>query len=293
MLFLKSFELPARNTEIDFVAYNPLPKMTCYYSYYPFGIFPDKELETLEFTSPITIIYGGNGSGKTTLLNIISEKLSLSRIALYNKSVFMQPYLRFCDFSCENEIPRNSMMITSDDVFNYMLNMRAVNQETNFQRNELFEEYNKIKYMKRQDVVNMKVDRKTFDRNMAIISSSKSKFARQNLVGNFREYSNGENALRYFHEKIDENALYLLDEPENSLSPKMQIQLAKYIEASARGCGCQFIIATHSPFLLAMNWTRIYDLDSVPVAVRKWTEVENVKIYRDFFKEHEGEFEDE
>ncbi len=73
----------------------------------------------------------------------------------------------------------------------------------------------------------------------------------------------------------------------------MQIQLAKYIEASARGCGCQFIIATHSPFLLAMNWTRIYDLDSVPVAVRKWTEVENVKIYRDFFKEHEGEFEDE
>ena len=283
MLFLKSFEL-ANESEICCGAY-------------PFDIFPLKGLEHLEFKVPITILYGGNGSGKTTLLNIIAEKLNINRVALYNCTAKFNDYVEMCDYSLENEIPRNSMMITSDDVFNYILNMRAVNQNINFARNELFKEYDRIKKTDRKDLLRIDFgDKKSvaaFDRNMAILKKSKSRFVRENLVSNVREYSNGENALRYFHEKIDENALYLLDEPENSLSPKMQIQLAKYIEASARGCGCQFIISTHSPFLLAMNWTRIYDLDSVPVAVRKWTEVENVKIYRDFFKEHEGEFEDE
>ena len=84
--------------------------------------------------------------------------------------------------------------------------------------------------------------------------------------------------------------LYLLDEPENSLSPEKQIQLAEYIEASARGCGCQFIIATHSPFLLAMKYSRIYDLDAVPVCTKKWTELENVRQYRNFFNSHADEF---
>ena len=283
MLLLKSFELANESG------------ICC--GEYPFDIFPLKGLEHLEFKVPITILYGGNGSGKTTLLNIIAEKLNINRVALYNCTAKFNDYVEMCDYSLENEIPRNSMMITSDDVFNYILNMRAVNQNINFARNELFKEYDRIKKTDRKDLLRIDFgDKKSvaaFDRNMAILKKSKSRFVRENLVSNVREYSNGENALRYFHEKIDENALYLLDEPENSLSPKMQIQLAKYIEASARGCGCQFIISTHSPFLLAMNWTRIYDLDSVPVAVRKWTEVENVKIYRDFFKEHEGEFEDE
>ena len=55
-------------------------------------------------------------------------------------------------------------------------------------------------------------------------------------------------------------------------------------------CGCQFIIATHSPFLLSMEGARIYDLDADPVEVRNWWELENVRIYYDFFREHEELF---
>lgn len=131
-----------------------------------------------------------------------------------------------------------------------MMNIRAVNQKIDISREELYEEYNQIKNMRRQDVVNMKLEPTAYKRNMDIIGKSSSKFVSQNLVENIREYSNGETAIRYFYEKIKENTLYLLDEPENSLSPEKQLQLAKYIEASARGCGCQFIIATHSPFQL-------------------------------------------
>ena len=64
----------------------------------------------------------------------------------------------------------------------------------------------------------------------------------------------------------------------------------KFIEDSARFFGCQFVIATHSPFLLAMRDAKIYDLDDDPVDVKRWTELENVRAYYNFFKEHEDEF---
>jgi len=94
----------------------------------------------------------------------------------------------------------------------------------------------------------------------------------------------------YFSEKIQENGLYLLDEPENSLSPERQQELLQFLEDSARFFGCQFIIATHSPFLLSMRGAKIYDLDENPVDVKRWTELDNVRAYYQFFKKHEGEF---
>jgi len=111
-------------------------------------------------------------------------------------------------------------------------------------------------------------------------------------MDNIREYSNGESAFIYFSEKITENGLFLLDEPENSLSPAKQRELVKYIEDSARFFGCQFIISTHSPFVLSMRGAKIYDLDAEPVDIKTWTELENVKEYYRFFKEHEREFTD-
>ena len=102
--------------------------------------------------------------------------------------------------------------------------------------------------------------------------------------------SNGETAYLYFTKQIEENALYLLDEPENSLSAVLQDKLRQFIEDSARFYNCQFIISTHSPFLLSMKGAKVYDLDSVPVESKKWTELENVRLYHEFFKTHENEF---
>ena len=109
---------------------------------------------------------------------------------------------------------------------------------------------------------------------------------------NVREHSNGESAFLYFNDKIKENALYLLDEPENSLSSEKQIELQRFLVDSARFYGCQFIIATHSPFLLAMKGAKIYDLDEDPADVKKWTELGNVRAYYEFFREHQSEFEE-
>lgn len=121
-------------------------------------------------------------------------------------------------------------------------------------------------------------------------SKTQSKYIRNNLMDNVREHSNGESAFIYFADKIKESGLYLLDEPENSLSPERQQELLQFIEDSARFFGCQFVIATHSPFLLSLKGAKIYDLDENPVDVKKWTELENVRVYYEFFKKHEREF---
>ena len=115
-------------------------------------------------------------------------------------------------------------------------------------------------------------------------------FVKENVRKNIIGKSNGETALDYFYTNIEEPGLYLLDEPENSLSIKFQLDLAKYISDSARHFGCQFIISTHSPILLSLEGAKIYDLDEEIVDVKHWTELKNVRSYYEFFKKHEDEF---
>jgi len=65
----------------------------------------------------------------------------------------------------------------------------------------------------------------------------------------------------------------------------------KFIEEAAKYLNCQFIISTHSPFLLGMKGAKIYDLDTMPVRPKKWTQLKNVQLYYEFFKERQNEFE--
>ena len=120
---------------------------------------------------------------------------------------------------------------------------------------------------------------------------SRRKFLRRNVGEEVRLFSNGETALNYFDEKLKYDALYCLDEPENSMAPAMQLQLAEKLETLARFCGCQLIIATHSPFLLSLKGARIYDLDATPAKVKNWWELENTRIYFDFFDRYRSLFE--
>ncbi|MCI6275263.1 MAG: AAA family ATPase [Clostridium sp.] len=284
MIYLNAFIFPDEDMEFDFILEE---KRTCYDSFYPFKVLSQNCFERIDF-EPITILYGGNGSGKSTALNVIAEKIEADRESIYNKSNFYSDYVKLCKVYIEDEIPKDIRIITSDDVFDYMLNVRNINDGIDQKRSEIFGDYLESKYS------NFKMssirDYEQLKRINSARSKTQSKFVRENLMDNVREYSNGENAFRYFIEKIDENGLYILDEPENSLSPKRQIELAEFIENAARFLECQFVISTHSPFFLAMNGAKIYDLDEDPVDVKKWTELESVRVYHDFFKQHKDKF---
>ena len=284
MIYLSHFEFPNKEREYDFIFKQ---KRTCYDTYYPFQVLSKHDLRMLDF-EPITILYGGNGSGKTTALNVIAEKLELERDSLYNRSNFFGDYTNWCSYELLQPIPKGSRIITSDDVFDFMLNLRSINDGINIRREELAEEYLEAKHSKFQ-LKSMDDYEQLKKVNMAR-SKTQSKFIRGMVQDNVREHSNGESAFFYFSEKIQENGLYLLDEPENSLSPERQQELVRFLEDSARFFGCQFVIATHSPFLLSMRGAKIYDMDEEVVDVKKWTELANVRAYYDFFKKYEQEF---
>ena len=284
MIYLSQFEFPHIETEYAFLHE---VKHTCYDTVYPFQVLSRHQMREIEF-APVTIFYGGNGSGKTTALNVIAEKLHLQRDTLYNRSNFFENYTKLCRFTTAQQIPNHSRMITSDDVFDFILNLRSLNEGIDHKREDLFDEYLDAKYSHFQ--MRSLDDYEQLKKVNTARSKSQSKYVRENVMNNVRTHSNGESAFLYFTEKIQERGLYLLDEPENSLSPEKQQELLQFLEDSVRFFGCQFVIATHSPFLLSMREAKIYDLDEDIVDVKHWTELKNVRSYYEFFKKHEDEF---
>lgn len=281
--YLKSFKIASRKYEADFMMFQ---RQTCFNSYYPFGVFEARDLKKFEF-EPITIFYGTNGSGKSTMLNVIAEILNIEHMGPYNTTKFMKDYIRGCSLETEH-VPANSKIITSDDVFNYLTDIRYMNMGIDAKRLDLFEEY--LDRSKPMQLHSMD-DYENYKKHIDVTRKSSSQFVKNHLISNAVMQSNGQSAMHFFISQITEDALFLLDEPENSLSPNMQLMLKKYIEDSVIGYNCQFVIATHSPILLSLKNALIYNLDDRYGCSADWTELENTRIYYNFFKEYEKEFE--
>ena len=298
-MYLTSFTLPISMEQIlwEQQAAKNGGKMGYVDNPYPCGLFGERELYEVDFDR-ITIFYGGNGSGKSTLLNLIAQKLELNRIAPYNSSEMFDSYVKYCEYTLGYDeegfryrIPNGSRIITSDDIFDYMLTVRTNNDEISENKEDAKEEWANLRFGETVKFSGME-DYEAL--RMQVLARSKSvsrrQFIRKTVGQEVKLNSNGETALKYFEGKLKNDTLYCLDEPENSMSPKMQLELVTMLEEMARYCGCQFIIATHSPFLLALEGARIYDLDARPVSLKNWWELENTKVYYEFFRKHEHLF---
>lgn len=258
-LYLKKFLLPDMDNK----------------PYYPYELLGSKLIKEFTF-DPITIFYGSNGSGKSTLLNIVARKLNVGMVDKGNDAESLQPFIDSCKyevtapFNEHCDLPEESCFIRSEDVMHGIVKVRQHNervkehiQNTN---PELFDRF----FNNREGSPGYVW---SYDRWI------------YNALEKYKEArSNGELAFDYFQSNIVEDSLVLLDEPENSLSPKFQKELAKMIVDYARFFNCQFIIATHSPFLLAITDALIYNLDLSPSKVCKWDELENIKLYAELFR---------
>jgi len=308
MVYLRDFTFHSEDEE--FIMHQ-MEERQCINICYPLGILPQRGVERVEF-DPVTIFYGGNGSGKSTMLNLIAAKLRLLREIPFDPSEFFDWYInghshttvtgRYLHVDgvrynegCSDEwkgIPADSRILTSEDVFDKMLATRGRNIEIDRQREAEAQKW--LDYRFRGVRTNLQSldgpEYEAWKKRNEMRKKSMGRFLRDEVGFNIKTGSNGENAFEFFLEKMNKSALYLLDEPENSLSAGWQVKLAQFIEGMARFEKCQFVIATHSPFVLGIKEAKIYNLDAPGTPVQKWTELQNVREYYDFFKAHETEF---
>lgn len=252
---------------------------------YPYNVFMQKTERLLLF-NPITILYGSNASGKSTMLNIMANKLQLkgqeyATSNQYGRVPYFQQFVDECRFSLgEDEggrqwkrLPSGSRYIKSEDI---LYEIKKIQQEQILRDGYVYEHVRRG--MSKEEA------RSALDTYGAQRQLENLKYAQE-------KYSNGETALQMLDDYIEPDGLYLLDEPEVSLSPENQTVLAENLNKLARFLGCQFIISTHSPFLLGTLEGRIYDLDSRDLEEKAWTELRNVRYFYDFFSRRRGEFE--
>ncbi|EHI99666.1 hypothetical protein CDLVIII_3083 [Clostridium sp. DL-VIII] len=266
MIYINTFKL------CDKVLSNP--------NIYPHNVFSGKNEKCLVFDK-ITIFYGNNACGKSSLLNIIANKLKLTGKEQVQENSYFKEFVDDCRYGFgENEIgqmwygiPRNSRYIKSEDI---MYEIKKVQQESILRKGYIYERAEKG-YSKEQ---------------LEILEHSyKMKEQIERIKYGQEKYSNGETSQQIFDEWLQADALYLLDEPEVSLSPQNQVLLAEKINYGARFLNNQYIIATHSPFMLGTLDAKIYNLNSKDLDVCGWSELDNVKYFYEFFKKHQVEFE--
>ena len=267
MIYLKTFKLSnSKNINI-----------------YPFNVLKNKDSNVFIFDN-ITVLYGNNGSGKSTILNIIAHKLNLKGKERNNPEIpGMRDYFEEYSSSCEYElgeyengrkisrIPENSRYIKSEEI---LYEIRKIQQEAFLYESMESNLAKERGIQKAREFLQSKEGYKQFAR---------FEFAQE-------KYSNGETTMQILEDNIEPDKLYLLDEPEVSLSPQNQVKLAEEINKMSRYLGIQFIIATHSPFMLGILDGKIYNLDTEDYKIQKWNELENVKYFYDFFKNRKDEF---
>ena len=251
---------------------------------YPYNVLKNKEPNVFLFDNT-TILYGNNGSGKSTILNIIAHKLNVKGKERNNPEVigtvpYFEDFAQNCTYELgENEngrkiikVPENSRYIKSEEI---LYEIRKIQQSA------VLQESIESNLARERGLKNARVFLST--------EEGEKQFARFEFAQD--KYSNGETTMQILEDNIEADSLYLLDEPEVSLSPQNQVKLAEKINKMSRYLGVQFIIATHSPFMLGILNAKIYNLDTNDYQVQKWSELENVKFFYDFFKKRKNEFE--
>jgi predicted ATPase len=241
---------------------------------FPFIVPAVRTLQRLEFPSAVTFFVGANGSGKSTLLEGIASAIGLPTVG--SDAVTTDPTLdrqralaKALRLVWNRKTPRG-FFLRAEDFFGFTKSLARLRQELQRRLAEVEDEYR---------------DRSAFARGLAGGPAAGSLAELERRYGaDLDANSHGESFLKLFQARFVPRGLYLLDEPEAALSPNSQLGFLSLLREMI-GDGSQFIIATHSPILLAYPGARIYSFDSIPVAEASFGELEHVSVTREFLND--------
>jgi predicted ATPase len=204
-----------------------------------------QQTRSIKFSSPVTFFIGENGSGKSTLLEALARRC---RIHIWsgvdNTRIVPNPY--------------------EETLFLYLdVEWTDGMVPGSFFSSQIFRNFAELVEMWEAD-------------NPGQIEY----FGGKSLL----TQSHGQSLMSFFKARYKIRGLYLMDEPETALSPKSQVELLKLLEEMSALGHAQFIIATHSPILMACSGSAIYSFDHTPVKVIHYEETDHYRIYKNFMK---------
>ncbi len=244
---------------------------------YPFTVPAVRALRELRFPAAVTFLVGENGSGKSTLLEGIAAAARLPTVGA--ESIERDATLASArelaarlTLSWETRTHKG-FFLRAEDFFGFAKSVAKLRAEMLARVDEVNEEFKNAS---------------AYARNLAHMPAMTSLAALERRYGvDLDANSHGQSFLKLFQSRLVGGGLYLLDEPEAPLSPTSQLALIAMIADMLQPASppSQFIIATHSPILLAFPGATIYTFDQTPVAAVSYSELEHVNLTREFLNE--------
>ena len=243
---------------------------------FPFSVPTISTLPDIEFETPVTFFVGENGSGKSTLLESIAIATKLPAVASTSPrdddTLAAQRELAAALRLTWTRRTHRGFFLRAEDFFGFARSLSRTRDEMTERIAELDLEYR---------------DRSAHARGLAQGPARASLAEMEERYGkDLDANSHGQAFFQLFRSRFVPGGLYLLDEPETPLSPLSQLALLAMLK-DMTGQDAQFIIATHSPILLALPGARILDFDSKPVRWATYEELEHVKLTREFLADPE------
>ncbi len=240
---------------------------------FPYSVPSIRTLPTLDFPGAVTFLVGENGSGKSTLLEGVAAATGLPSIGSElrieeDETLQAQRVLAAAlRLTWNRARSRRGFFLRAEDFFGFTKTVARLRAGFLAELAVVDEEYR---------------DRSAMARSLRAGPISASLHALEERYGtDLDAQSHGESFLAIFRARFVPGGLHLLDEPEAPLSPQSQLALLALLRDMAAE-GAQFLIATHSPILLAYPGATIYSFDRPPVRPVAYDELEHVRLTRDF-----------
>ena len=239
---------------------------------FPFTVPVIKSLPAVQFTTPVTFLVGENGSGKSTFLESLAS--AAGSIAVGSDELERDKTLGSVRALAKalkltwTKRTRKGFFLRAEDYFGYAKRLARIREELEQELREIDEEYK---------------DRSAYAQGLAKMAHTGQLHAlRTKYDGDLDERSHGESFFTFFKARFVPDGLYLLDEPEAPLSPIRQLAFLSMIKDMVTNHNAQFIIATHSPILMAYPGAVILSFDKAPVQAVAYDDLEHVTLTRDF-----------
>jgi len=243
---------------------------------FPFNLPILKNLKTIELNSPVTFLVGENGSGKSTFIEALActiGSIVVGSDAIQNdKTLNDVRKLSECFYLSWSKKTKNGFFLRAEDFFGYTKKLSLLKAQINEDIITVDKEYK---------------NRSEYAKGLAKMPHANELNALKNSYERGLEtYSHGESFLELFQSRIKPKGLYLLDEPEAPLSPFRQLGFLSLLKKMVSE-GSQFIIATHSPIIMAFPNAEILTFDTPPIQRVKYNELEHVALTKSFLQNPE------